>query len=1269
MIVFLSHADTDLLTLSALTPHLPPGFPPVRAASLRALEAPDALEQFMAHDLVHATVLVLRLLGGKRSFAAGFGRLARLCQERGIPFLPVPGDREFDPELLSWATVPEEVHHEVFRYLTHGGTQNFRQALFFVSNRVCGTHYDILPPTPLPWEGVYHPDEPDGISLNAYLSKRIRPDRPTVGLLFYRAHWMSRNVAFVDALIRAIEGKANVLPVFCYSLKADTAGQPPRVFGEYLLDPDRRPRIDCLLTTVSFSIAAVDSPRRSSPTPRTAGPPLATGWSVEVLRLLNVPLIQAVVATSSFAQWQESERGLGPLDVAMNVAMPEFDGRIITVPISFKEAAERDESLGTELTRYVPRPDRVHFVAQLALHWTALRTKPNQEKRLALLLTNYPSKNARIGNAVGLDTPASVIKILHALGEAGYQVENIPEDGNALMEALIARGGNDRDFLTRDQWQLAAGQIDTACYTQWFTQLPPQVQSALQDSWGDPPGQVLNRTGSLAVAGLQCGNIFVGIQPPRGYGDNPVAIFHSPDLVPTHHYVGYYRWLKDVFRADAIAHIGKHGTLEWLPGKGIGLSETCYPEVILSDIPHFYPYIINNPGEGTQAKRRAHAVLVDHLIPAMTTADGYGDIARLEQLLDEYYQVQTLDPKKIPLLRQQIWQLIVEAQFHRDLGHTQPELPPEDFDGFLQDMDGYLCELKDSQIRDGLHILGQVPAGEQLIGLLLALTRLDTPQTPSLRASLAHTLGLDYQALLNNKGTPLTTSPPTLLADLQPDVRIHTQGDLIERLELLAKHLLVRLQAGQFRIEAIAPLIEETLGQPSPPLEQILVHISTELYPNLRRTTDEIHHLICGFAGGYVPAGPSGSPTRGMPDILPTGRNFYSVDPQTIPSPAAWEVGKRVGQQLLNKYRQEEGRYPEAVGLVVWGTSAMRTQGDDIAQILFLLGVQPVWQAENRRVQQLSVIPVSELGRPRIDVTVRLSGFFRDAFPHLISLLDEAVSLVANLAEPPEDNYVHKHVQADLAQNVPRSRALFRLFGSKPGAYGAGILPALHERSWKTDQDLADIYISWGSYAYTRGAYGERAKEEFQTRFRQIVVAAKNQDNREHDIFDSDDYLQYHGGMIATVRALTGNSPKAFFGDTANPDRTQVRDLADEARRVFRSRVINPKWLASIQRHGYKGASELAATVEYLFGYDATAGVVEDWMYEQLAQAYVLDSQLQEFFATNNPWALHDISAQLLEAIDRKLWEQPAPETLAALQRIYLTTEAALEARQEDNTQ
>jgi len=1269
VIVFLTTADTEILALSHAARSLPAGFPAVRAANPAALGDPAALATFL-DTAAAARVVVVRLLGGKRAFEPGFAALEARCRAAGVPLIACPGDQQPDVDLAAACTAPADVVHTVFTYLLHGGVANLRNLLGYLADRLLGVPSAYEPPRELPWEGLYHPDEPDGVELADYLAARVRPDRPTLGLLFYRAHWMSGNLAFVDALVRAAEAQgANVLPIYCYSLKDETAeaAGAPRVFRRFLLDAVGKPRVDVVVNTLSFSMGKI----------AVQGPSLATGWSVDFLERLNVPVLQAVVATSPRAAWQAAAGGLSPIDTAMNVAMPEFDGRIVTVPISFKETADDPGAsgaangpfavLGGPVQRYVPAPDRVDYLVRLAIRWARLRHVPNAEKRVAIILANYPSRNARLGNAVGLDTPASVIHVLHALAADGYRVENVPESGDALIHTLIDRCTYDREFLTAAQVAAAPGHVPAEQYAAWHAAYPSSVQAGLAEAWGEPPGTVYAYDGALMMPGLELGNVFVGIQPPRGFGDNPIAIYHNPDLPPTHHYLAYYRWLRDVWGAHAVVHIGKHGTLEWLPGKAVGLSAACYPEVALGDLPHFYPFIVNNPGEGAQAKRRAHATIVDHLVPAMMRAESYDEITKLEQLMDEYYQVQTLDPKKLPLIQEQIWQTVLAARLHEDLGAAER---PDDFDAFLLHMDGYICELKDAQIRDGLHVLGQAPEGEQLLNLLLALTRLDNYDAPSLRAALARALGLDYAALLADLGAPLAAPAPRLLAEAVT-TPLRSQGDALEALEALGRQLLARLSAADFAPHAVDAIVAETFPRDGREVADVLRYTAERLVPDLRRTSDELGNLLRGLRGEYVPAGPSGAPTRGMANVLPTGRNFYSVDPNTIPSPAAWEVGQGLGRALLDKYLAEEGRYPESVGIVVWGTSAMRTHGEDVAEILYLLGVRPVWQAESRRVRGLETIPLAELGRPRVDVTVRISGFFRDAFPNLVHLLDQAFERVARLDEPPDANFVAAHFRADraaglaagLAPAQAEQRALYRVFGSKPGTYGAGILPLLEARNWQTDQDLAAVYTAWGGYAYTRAVYGEAAPGEFGQRFAQIAVAAKNQDNREHDIFDSDDYLQYHGGMIATVRALTGRNPRQFFGDSADPRRPRVRDLADEARRVFRSRVVNPRWLASIQRHGYKGAFELAATVDYLFGYDATAQVIEDWMYQRVTEAYVFDQALRRFLEEKNPWALRAIVERLLEAVDRGLWAAPEAGTEARLRAIYLELEGQLEER------
>jgi cobaltochelatase CobN len=844
------------------------------------------------------------------------------------------------------------------------------------------------------------------------------------------------------------------------------------------------------------------------------------------------------------------------------------------------------------------------------------------------------------------------------------------------------------------------------------------------DRWFDPPGEAYvhidgrGHEQHIALAGLEFGHIFVALQPPRGYNMDPDAIYHTPDLPPTHNYYALYKWLttppdQGGWGADAIVHMGKHGTLEWLPGKGIGLSEDCYPDTFLADLPLIYPFIINNPGEGAQAKRRTHAAVIDHMIPPMTSADVYGELATLTQLVDEYYQVEQMDPSKLPLVQQQIWELMQQTNLDKDIAEmlrvvdhgdhshewdgsytedgtplTLAEMNATDFSHLLEDIDGYLCELGSLQIRDGLHTLGFVPEDDQLCNLLRALTRIPNGPVPGLRAEVTAWLGFDLDVLLADRGARLEASKPNLdtLQQRFPEKRYVTNADVIELVDDLCLRLLQNLSASDFDPAAVELVIGQVLDQPvvavrRPALEPAAPHsiqavlnfVCATLVPLIRRNGDEIDNFLNALNGGYVPAGPAGAPTRGMAHILPTGRNFYAVDPQAIPSQAAWRVGQQLADELIARYQAEEGSFPESVGLSIWGTSAMRTHGDDIAQCFALLGVRPVWQAESRRVADIAAISLEELGRPRVDVIMRISGFFRDAFPHLVELMDEAAQLVANRDEPTDQNFVRKHFLRDMAGQLAAGladeeagrRASYRVFGSKPGSYGAGILPLINEQNWQDEADFAQAYVNWGGYAYGQNIFGDDAREEFKATLSGVQVAVKNQDNREHDIFDSDDYLQYHGGMIATIRALNGRNPKSYFGDNSNPEQAQVRTLQQEAHRVFRSRVVNPKWIDGIQRHGYKGALELAATVDYLFGYDATAQVVDDWMYAQTAETYALDPALQQFFQQSNPWALQSITERLLEAAQRGMWAKPDQETLEALQALYLQIDGELEGRNE----
>jgi cobaltochelatase CobN len=1216
-------------------------------------------------------------------------------------------------------------------YFQAGGSTNLAQLLRYLSDHLLMTGFGYEPAQRLPEHGIYHPDLSPDASVADWLALRD-PAKPSAGIVFYRAHWMSGNTRFIDALLEALEKRGmNVLPVFTASLRSGD-GELPSALRYFRTGESTH--IDVLINTTSFAMGEI--------TPGGATP---AGWSVRVLDTLDVPVLQAITSGMTREQWQQSARGLNPLDAAMNVVLPEFDGRIITVPVSFKARAA---GMPSEVIEYEPVPERVARVAGIAARFARLRAVPNAEKRVAFMFTNSSSKAAQIGNAVGLDAPASLMRILDAMRVAGYDVGTLPESGTALIHQLVARCSYDEIYLTGEQLNNAAGRVPAAQYATWFADLPADMRARMVAQWGEAPGVAYVHDDHLALAGLEFGNTFVALQPPRGYGMDPDAIYHQPDLPPTHHYFALYRWLRDVWGADAIVHVGKHGTMEWLPGKGVGLSDNCFPDALLGDLPLFYPFIINDPGEGSQAKRRAHAVVVDHLTPPMTTADTYGALAQLTQLVDEYYQVEVLDPTKLPLLQQQIWELVKQTNLDADLqarllhhdhdhdhehGHHHHHDHDHDHDHahddglpaaltemdgagvahLIEDLDGYLCELGSAQIRDGLHILGRGPDDEQMPDMLVSLTRLPNLDIPGLQDAVAALFGLEMTMLLDQKGRRINVTPALARVTGRAIV---TRADALDAIDSLCLALYEQLRTDGYRVDAIdsvlarvfaelddvaTPLLQPAMSRSSPLLKQMgkaravvkprvaaapvakvprydalrrILHFAcAQLVPNLARATDEIDNLLHGLSGGYVPAGPSGSPSRGMAHILPTGRNFYSVDPRSVPSQSAWRVGLQLAHEVLHRHQLETGAYPESVAISIWGTSAMRTHGDDVAQILALLGVRPVWRLESRQVSGVEVIPLAELKRPRIDVTTRISGFFRDAFPQLIDLIDEAVNTVIALDESPEDNFVRKHYLKELddwlGQGLQpedaKQRAAYRVFGAKPGSYGAGILPLIQHKNWETDADFAEAYVNWGGYAYARGAQGADQRDAFRVRLSNVEVALHNQDNREHDIYDSDDYLQFHGGMIATIRALSGQQPRHYFGDSHDPARAQVRDLKEESLRVFRSRVVNPKWLASIQRHGYKGGLELTATVDYLFGYDATAQVMDDWMYEDVAEAYGFDETMQQFLQEANPWAQNAIAERLLEAATRGMWAAPKPETLEKLRELYLHSETLLEARGE----
>ncbi|MDB9514966.1 cobaltochelatase subunit CobN [Kamptonema animale CS-326] len=1311
-IVFITAADTDIQTLATAISKLPAGFPSLRVANLLQLQQQLTIDTYAEEVLEKAEVIIIRLLGGRSYWSYGLEVVREVVQKTKAELIVMPGDNGPDPDLISHSTVSLSAVDRLWRYFTEGGVQNFVNGLKWIADIGLKTAYNPPLPKEVPRVGIYHwlaPHLRDSFSVGGADDLSSLANAAKVGILFYRAHYLSGNLAPIDALCQALaERNLAPVPVFVSSLREpDVQAELAQYF-----QPQDSEQIQLLLNTTSFAVSGFRSQDRE----------------LENIKSLDVPVLQVIFSGGTAEQWKADFQGLSPRDVAMNVALPEVDGKIITRAVSFKAVQTWNSELETDVVGYEPANDRIQFVVDLAANWVRLRQTPTANRRIALILANYPTRDGRLANGVGLDTPASCVEILKALQQAGYQIENIPTSGDELIKLLTSGFTNDpegRELRPIQQY------LSLEEYQQYFTTLPEPVQAGISQRWS-----LEANNSHFPIPGIQLGNIFVGIQPARGYEIDPTLNYHAPDLEPTHNYLAYYYWLRENFGTQAIVHVGKHGNLEWLPGKSIALSSNCYPEVALGPLPHLYPFIVNDPGEGSQAKRRSQAVIIDHLTPPMTRAELYGPLQQLEALIDEYYEAQSLDPSRLPIIRDRILTLANKENLHRDLLFVNEQsIDNEKFAEFLSRTDGYLCELKEAQIRDGLHIFGQCPEGRQLRDLIIAIARHPETNRLGLTRALAKDLQLDFDPLTADMSALIDRGDNLSIQQITANQNHpRTIGDAIEILEQKAAELVEDLIQEYYR--HINPESSNAIGvnksistvtNIGKAIQQELDWISNYLLPALQQTNQEIINLLGGLNGCYVPSGSSGAPTRGRPDVLPTGRNFYSVDIRAVPTETAWRIGQLAAESLIERYTQENGEYPKTLGLSIWGTSTMRTGGDDIAEALALLGVQPIWDGPSRRVIDFEILPVSILGRPRVDVTLRISGFFRDAFPNLIDLFDSAVQAVASLKEPPEQNPLAFQVQAEtqfwqsngLTQEQAEIRSNYRVFGSKPGAYGAGLQGLIESQNWTDDEDLAKAYINWSSYAYTasntnlsqregantnanqgkaantntnqeissnsspnqdkpsnfppyqegteRGSWGESAPEAFEKRLSEMQIVLHNQDNREHDILDSDDYYQFQGGMTAAVRKLRGENPNTYFGDNSIPENPKVRQLRDEIERVYRSRAINPKWIAGVMRHGYKGAFEMAATVDYLFAYGATANCVEDFMYQGVAEAYLFDTNVQKFIQEKNPWALRDMAERLLEAHQRGLWQKVQPDILEKLRSLVHQAEGVIESASAPN--
>jgi len=1226
-LVILCSGDSHLALLAQTAQQLPDDYPSLRLANPMQVQNHASVDLYVDQVLRHAKVILISLHGGIGYWRYGVERLVELAQ-RGVRLILVPGDDRPDPELSDLSTEPAQDCDRLWHYLRQGGKHNALQLFNYLANRWLDRPYAWSEPQALPRTAVYHPRHGHGTI--ADWRADWRDDQPVAAVLFYRSHLQAANTGFIDVFCQRLQAQGlNPLPIAVASLKEPACLEAV----QYWLD-----EADCevILNTTGFAQSSPEAPH------------------LRPFRR-NIPVIQAICAQDNQPAWEASEQGLGARDLAMHIALPELDGRIISRPISFKDLAWHSERSQSDVVCYRAHPERMDFVAELARRWVLLARTANGDKRVALILANYPTRDGRIGNGVGLDTPAAALNILNAMQAEGYPVQDLPQSGTALIHALLGGVTNDPDSLDQRPCHQS---MAMEAYLAAFQSLPEANRAAVIERWGAPDNDPMCRDGRMMVAGLRFGMTFVGIQPARGYNVDHSAVYHDPDLVPPHGYLAFYFWLRRSYGAHAVIHVGKHGNLEWLPGKGVGLSAHCWPDATLGAMPNIYPFIVNDPGEGAQAKRRTQAVIIDHLMPPLTRAETYGPLRHLELLADEYYEAQLLDPRRARELQKDILTLVRETRIDRELALDEHLDSDADAAIWLPRLDTYLCDLKESQIRDGLHVFGESPSGRLRIDTLLAILRVPRGDGRGAQASLlralSNAMGLAFDPLDCNLAEPWTGAKPHVLHEVSPDPW-RTTGDTRERLELFAASFVEQLLSGD----------DFKISFENSELNEVVKAIKEVVAPRLDACGPaEMRGLLDALSGRFVPAGPSGAPSRGRLDVLPTGRNFFSVDVRNLPTMTAWRIGFKSANLLLDRHLQDNGDYLRQLGLSVWGTATMRTGGDDIAQAMALMGVRPVWATGSQRVDDFEILPLSLLDRPRVDVTLRVSGFFRDAFANLIKLFDAAVQAVAALDEPDDMNPLAARVREERRQleregvtaEQAAKQAGWRIFGAKPGAYGAGVQNAVDGRLWQTRADLAEVYLNWGGYAYGTNDEGTPARDGFARRLSQVQAVVQNQDNREHDLLDSNDYYQFQGGMLAAVESLAGTKVASYHGDHSQPDLPKIRTLKEELNRVVRSRAANPKWIEGVKRHGYKGAFEMAATVDFLFAFDATTELIDDHQYALLADAYLLDPATRAFIQQHNPDALRDMTERMLEAQERGLWQEPG-EYREALENLLLDIE------------
>ena len=1129
------------------------------------------------------------------------------------------------------------------RYVKCYDRANATQLHRFLASRFGGMELDYAPARYPRWHGLYGYREDEEAARLTELGEARRRGRSIIGIIIPFYLYRSDNLRHVDALLAALR-RLGGEPHALFSTGAEDAVTGERGIS-YALDRYFRPEGEvlphCIINLMPYALGIFEQSGAIYTQPEDS--------CVGIVQQLALPILQTYATGYSAEEYHRRVDGLDTIGLISNVCYPELDGQVDAYPIATRELN------GEGLPYFAPLEAELGWVARLAMRWAELQRKPQSEKRIAIIFHNMPPRNDSIGCAAGLDSPASVHHLINRLRAEGIELPEHYADGDAIIQQIIRAVTNDSSWLEPSEvMRRAVDRIPVKRYQEWYEALTPEVQQRLEASWGKAPGDFKVVEGAMPVPGIINGKVFIGLQPPRGYEEHAEAIYHSTDIVCPHYYIAFYRWVRYVFGADLFIHVGTHGSLEWLPGKEKALSYSCFPQLNTLDMPHLYIYHTAVIGEAIQAKRRSAAVLLHHMEPAMREGGTYGGLADFDARLNSYISGAVAESQR-PVLREALLEEARALELHQDLGYPATGEVEEDFFVALHN---WLAELKASMVRDGLHIFGQVPTEERMEASIRMLLRLPHGSVTTLLDALARYYGYTEEGLL---------------AELEAKVSpTQTASMLIDELTERGRQLITMMLAEGFGAQPTEGQLQAVLGPclgEADALRAVLQLALDEVYPRLCGITQELDHCALGVRGGFVPPSKGGSPSRGQLEILPTGRNMYAIDPSEIPSHAAYQIGVKLGQQLLEKHLETAGSLPESTAFVLYSGDQMRTQGEDIAEILWLMGLRPQWLSDHSdKVVGLEVIPLSELGRPRLDVVSRISGLLRDTFPTLITLLDEAVRLVLSLDESPENNWVKKHYEEELEQlqaegidpETARQEAALRVFGCPPGTYGGGVAILVETKQWQSSDDLGETAITWGCHAYSQELHGRVSRDAFERKLSRVEATVKNQNIIGFDLYDIDDEYIYHGGIIAAVKKLRGEAPKSYYGNTSDPRHSVVRSLAEESARVLRSRLLNPLWIEGLKRHGYRGAYDVAYNMDNVFGWDATADSVLDWNYEALAEHFLGDASNREWLASANPWALYEIAQRLLEAAQRGMW-QARPETLEMITEVYLSCEGQLE--------